>query len=60
MTKKLFAKGMLKGELQVCHYCIYWGGTRYFRKWCAKQGKKTNMFDDCPQWQWDKTIEKYD
>lgn len=61
MTKELFAKGMLKGELQVCRYCNYWRSVhvsnRDFAAWCKKVGTMTNLFDRCAQWQWNKKSE---
>jgi len=62
MTKKLFAKGILKGELQTCCHCIHWvtrnDRDHYFIvEWCEKQDRMiTILYDSCFQWQWNKKL----
>jgi len=56
MTKKVFAKGLLQGEIQICHCCIYWKGMPYLNKRCAKKGRITSLYDSCFQWQWNKKL----
>lgn len=60
MTKNLFVKGILKGELQICGYCEYWGlYEEYKLKATCRQTKvMKSSFDECSSWKWNGQIDK--